>query len=87
MSLRTSRWHGTTPEGSGGKGQGNMSQDNGSLDAVSVTVTKADSAELYFMLRGRGGSGLKTKLLAALSALDPKGAHELLTRERSGGAE
>lgn len=61
-------------------------KDDGSLDAVSVTVTKADSAELYFMLRGRGGSGLKTKLLAALSALDPKSAHELLALERAGGA-
>lgn len=44
---------------------------------TTVTIDADDKVELYHMLRGRGGSGLKTKLLAALAVLDPKYAAEL----------
>lgn len=50
--------------------------------AVAVTVERSDAAELYFMLRGRGVSALKSKLLAALRMLDPKAAAELDEREK-----
>ena len=46
-------------------------------DPCEVTITRDDRAELYFMLRGRGGSGLKTKLLRALAFLDAPRAKEL----------
>lgn len=44
---------------------------------VTVKIDHEDRVELYFMLRGRGGSSLKTKLLVALDALDPKSATEI----------
>lgn len=36
-----------------------------------VLLEKADCSELYHMLKGRGGSELKTKLLEAMERLDP----------------
>lgn len=51
-----------------------------------VTVERTDADELYFMLRGRGGSALKSKLLAALRKLDPKSAAELDEREKGGAS-
>jgi len=47
------------------------------MKSTSVTIDNEDRVELYFMLRGRGGSKLKTKLLVALDYLDPKSAKEL----------
>jgi hypothetical protein len=46
-------------------------------DAETVTLDAEDKVELYHMLRGRGGSGLKDKLLVALEGLDPKHAADL----------
>lgn len=47
------------------------------LDAQTVVIDADDRVELYHMLRGRGGSALKTKLLCALTILDPRHAAEL----------
>lgn len=46
-----------------------------------ITITKDDCPELFFMLKGRGGSGLKTKLLRALAAVDPRLHQDLLKQE------
>ena len=37
-----------------------------------VTLNEDDRVELYHMLKVRGGSNLKTKLLAALDTLDQR---------------
>lgn len=42
-----------------------------------VLITGDDKVELCFMLRGRGASGLKTKLLRALTALDLDGQYQV----------
>lgn len=46
-------------------------------DAVTVTIDHEDRVELSYMLRGRGDSDLKTKLLGALATLDQRRAAEL----------
>ncbi len=47
------------------------------MNKITITIDENDKTELYFMLRGRGGSALKTKLLEALEVFDPKRAEEL----------
>ncbi len=46
-------------------------------DTVTVTIDADDRIELSHMLRGRGGSDLKTKLLEALATLDTRRAAKL----------
>lgn len=44
---------------------------------ATVELTADDRVELYYMLRGRGESGLKTKLIEALTQLDTQLEQEL----------
>lgn len=46
-------------------------------DALTVTLDEEDRIELHHMLRGRGDSDTKTKLLHALATLDANRAAEL----------
>ncbi len=46
-------------------------------ESGTVIVEEGDTVELYHMLRGRGGSGLKDKLLVALDSVKPQYAAEL----------
>ncbi len=39
---------------------------------ITVTFTKKDVTELYYMIRNRGESGTRRKLLRALKKLDPR---------------